>query len=145
MEYSKQVAVASKWVSRNDSWSNFIVSGQMETSAKTFWNSDKPISPVSACEDRPWTCIIGRQEKTSQPRPLIPTPFWAAHAGKHRGSCSVGVQVPSVVYRHERESLWFPRIPKEIPEGWLETSKRQTGGLECSPRRFEAVFGKYVF
>ena len=32
---SKRVTVASKWVSRNDSGCNFIISGQMETSAKT--------------------------------------------------------------------------------------------------------------
>ena len=35
-EYSKRVAVASKWVPHNDFGSNFILSGHMETSAKTF-------------------------------------------------------------------------------------------------------------
>ena len=50
---SKRVAVAPKWVSRNDFRCNFIVSGQMETSTKTFRISDKPISPVSACENPP--------------------------------------------------------------------------------------------
>ena len=32
---SKQVAVASKWVSRNDSGCDLVVSGQMETLTKT--------------------------------------------------------------------------------------------------------------
>ena len=50
---SKRVAVASKIVSRDDSFCNSIVSGQMKTSAKTFRISDRPISPVSACEDPP--------------------------------------------------------------------------------------------
>ena len=48
---SKRVTVASKIVSRDDSFCNSIVSGQMKNSAKTFRISDKPISPVSGRED----------------------------------------------------------------------------------------------
>ena len=50
---SKRVAVAAKCVSRDDSFCNSTVSGQMETSAKTIRNSDKAISPISSREDPP--------------------------------------------------------------------------------------------
>ena len=50
----KQVAVASKWVSRNDSGCDFIVSGQMETLTKTIRISDRAISPVGLRKVRPF-------------------------------------------------------------------------------------------
>ena len=53
VEYSTEVAVAAKWVPRDDFRSNSMVLGQTGTSAKTIWISDRAISPVSACEDAP--------------------------------------------------------------------------------------------
>ena len=52
MEYSKQVTVRSKWAPHRDFRCNSIHSKQIYPSAKTFWNSDKRISPVRGCQER---------------------------------------------------------------------------------------------
>jgi len=63
---SKRATVASKLVSRNDSFFQSVVPEEIYSSAKTIWDSDKPTSPVSVCYERRFLRgIPGRSGKTA--------------------------------------------------------------------------------
>ena len=67
----------------------------METSAKTFWNSDRPISPVSVCEEAPGTSIS--RPGTAGPSwrmPTGPLPPFAAEPGIPPGPLRFPAEFP---------------------------------------------------
>ena len=49
---SKRVVAASKWTPRDDFRDSWILSEQMNPSAKTFWNSDRRRSPNQGPQER---------------------------------------------------------------------------------------------
>ena len=79
------------------------------------------------------------------PRPLIPDGNLRARPGKHRGSYSVGVQVPSVSQRHEQDSVRFPWAPNGIPRGLSQNFKTSNGRLKTLATSIRGRLWKVCF